>query len=225
MMIRIQFRAVVFLFASLAIHFSCTQKKAGSKLDVAVGDLRNVHFPDTPAVTIEDFHHNFVCQNPEYEFDLSYLDTVETRMDNADDFARALRGYLSSSFSGLTLVSYDLHVTDTLIGKVNGLFVSGYTIDTARFYKQVFCFITVANKKCYAFFAFQLNPSPINTASKQFFGSIQFNTDDFSESHFRTAPIKLHKPIGKIWHFTTDFELKDAPTFESDDNNSNAPPK
>ena len=193
---------------------SCTRRKSGSKLDISIGDLHNVHFPDTATETIENSQYNFVYQTSESEFDLVYLDTIEPEVGNANDFDMALRDFVSSSYSGRAFVSYDLNVSDTMIGNVNGLFVSGYSIDTALLYKQLFCFLTIANTKYYGFCTFQQKPSPMNWASKQFFGSIQFNIDDFTESHFRTASLKLHKPIGKIWHFTPDFELIVPPTYD-----------
>ncbi len=219
------FTAFVLLLISLAVHLSCTQKKIGPSKDISIGDLRNVHFPDTPTTTITSSLNHFLYQNPESSLELTYFDTIVARTKNADDFATALRGYVSGRFSGRTFALYDLSVTDTIIGKVNGFFISGYTIDTLQLYQQLFCFITIANSKSYWFFTFQQKASPINAVSKQFFGSIQFNTDDFSESHFRTSHLKLHKPIGKIWHLTPDFELIVPPTYDSDENNNTAPPK
>lgn len=224
-MIRKPFTAFILLIVSIVIMLSCARRKSGSKQDISIGDLRNVHFPDTATETIENSQYNFVYQTPESEFDLVYLDTIEPAVGNADDFARALRDFASASYSGRAFVWYDLNVSDTMIGKVNGLFVSGYTIETNLLYKQLFCFLTIANTKCYGFCTFQQKPGPMNLASKQFFRSIQFNIDDFNESHFRTASLKLHKPIGKIWHFTPDFELIVPPSYDSSDNNTSAPPK
>ncbi|MBS1512341.1 MAG: hypothetical protein JST86_15950 [Bacteroidetes bacterium] len=205
------------MLLSSVLQFSCTRKKNNPKQDISIGDLRNVHFPDTALASVDGFYHDFFYEGSEALLDFVYLDTVEIGIRNANDFAMALRGYVVASFSGRKYVRYDFNVTDTTINKVNGLFISGYTIDINEQYKQLFCFLTVANNKCYAFYSLQQNTGPFNNTSKQFFGSIQFNRDDFNESHYRTAHLQLHKPIGKIWHFTPDFELVTPPPYDTYD--------
>ncbi len=144
-------------------------------------------------------------------YEVNYFDTIVVKISNEPDFNLALKGFVAGKFAGDGFKSYDLWLTDTLIGNLPGLFISGRTDDTLQDIRKFYCFVTIANSKSYWFFYSLRFPSIPTGKAAGFFSSIQFNRDKIKEAAFKTDSFKKHKAIGKTWYLSPELDYPMPP--------------
>jgi hypothetical protein len=157
-------------------------------------------------------------------FEVNYFDTVVVKTKNESDFNIALKGFTAGKFAGEMLRHYDLRLTDTSIGNLSGLFITGTTHKMQEGFKKFYCYLTIANNNSYWFFYYQKTATAQSKRGKRFFSSIQFDRSKITEAACRVKPFKKHKEVGEVWYLSPELDFEVLMRTKKKTRNSNLLP-
>lgn len=177
-----------------------------SKSSTKINAILDLDFPGSFSTTKNGHVTNYFGEDTLGSYELIYFDTVVVRTSSEPYFNMALKGFVAGRFAGEGFKSHDLVLTDTLVGNLPGLFITGKTDDTLQDVKRFYCFVTVANSNSYWFYYYWKKPSlPVNRADS-FFSSIQFKSAKIKEAAFTINAVRKHKAIGEAWYLSPELD-------------------
>ncbi len=187
-----------------------------------ISAVLNMSFPDSFSTSKNGYINTYFGGDSLDSFELIYFDTVIVKITSEQDFNIVLKSFVAGKFAGEGFKSYDLRLTDTLIGNLAGLFIRGTTYDTLQEVKKFYCFVTIANSNSYWFFYYLSIPDLPTKKADRFFSSIQFDRNKIKEAAFKIRSFKKHKVFGKTWYLSPELDYP-ITSYESKKENKDTP--
>lgn len=185
--------------------------QAPFKNGTTINAVLDIGFPDSLSASKNGYINTWAGGDSLDLFELSWFDTVIVKISSAQELNLVLKSFVAGKFSGEGFRSYDLQLTDTLIGSLPGFFISGKTDDKLQDIRKFDCFVTIANSNSYWFFYYVSSPSVPTEKAGRFFSSIQFNRNKIKEAAFRMSSFKKHKPAGQTWYLSPELDYPMPP--------------
>jgi tRNA_anti-like len=197
---------LILLLLIMIFRLPGTHAQAPFKNSTKISAVLNVNLPDSSSEIKDGFVTTYYGGDTLESYELNYFDTNVVKISSEFDLNLVLKSFVAGKFAGEGYKSYDLRLTDTLVGNLPGLFISGTTDDTLQETKKFYCFVTIANSNSYWFFYYLRSPSLPTTKADNFFSSIQFNRNKIKEAAFKIHSFKMHKAIGKTWYLSPELD-------------------
>lgn len=188
-----------------------TYAQAPVKNSTTINAVLNMSFPVSLSASKNGYINTWAGGDSLDSYELTWFDTVIVKISSETHLNLALKSFVAGKFSGEGFRSYDLRLTDTLIGSLPGFFISGTTDDTLQDIRKFDCFVTIANSNSYWFFYYEGTASLPAENAGSFFSSIQFNRNKIKEAAFRIDAFKKHKVVGQTWYLSPELDYPMPP--------------
>jgi hypothetical protein len=185
---------------------AATHAQVSPKKITPINPLLKLELPDSTVVSKEGNINTYTGGDSLESYEITVFDTVIVKIPNASYFTLALKSFVAGRFAGEELKPYKLLLTDTLLGNLPGLFISGVTNDTLPEVRKFYCFVTMANSKAYWLYYYFKNPSLPTDKADRFFASIQFERTKIKEAAFKIPSFKKEKRAGQVWYTSPELD-------------------